>query len=138
MGQNPSVIGWRQLGPRKPLDAKWKQMMHREAERLIDTPYEQNFSDFVKAWIGQDQTAKWVLASMGGTLGKAATKGEDLNSLFCSELCAHLLKYGQLMEKARERDSNAYAPRDFATQSNAHLNLREPFALNREKQVVFQ
>jgi len=133
---DPSIIGWRQLTPRATLDQKWKKSMHREAERLIDTPYEQNFSDFVKAWIGEDQTSKWVLSNLGGSLGEGATKGEDLNSLFCSELAAHMLKHGGLMEASKERDANAYAPRDFASQSNAHLDLRSPYELMREIQVV--
>jgi len=133
---DPSIIGWRKLDPRDALDPKWKKSMHREAERLIDTPYEQNFSDFVKAWIGEDQTSKWVLSNLGGSLGEGATKGEDLNSLFCSELAAHLLKHGGLMDTTKERDANAYAPRDFASQSNAHLDLRKPYALLTEIQVV--
>lgn len=133
---DPSIIGWRQLTPRSALDRKWKKEMHREAERLIDTPYEQNFSDFVKAWIGEDTTSKWVLSNLGGSLGEGATKGEDLNSLFCSELAAHMLKHGGLMDPSKERDSNGYAPRDFASQSNAHLDLRSPYGLETEIQVV--
>jgi len=133
---NPTTIGWRQLSPRKPLDAKWKKMMHREAERLIDTPYEQNFSDFIKAWIADSETTKAILSSVGGTLKEGATKGEDLNSLFCSELCAHMLKYGKLMNKELERDSNGYSPKDFASQGNAKLALRKPFALAQEKRVL--
>lgn len=133
---SPSIIGWRQLQPRKPLDAKWKKMMHREAERLIDTPYEQNFSEFIKAWAADSDMTKSVLSKMGGTLAEGATKGEDLNSLFCSELCAHMLKYGKLMDKEHERDSNGYSPKDFASQGNAHLDLRKPFGLQQEKRVL--
>jgi len=132
---NPSIIGWRQLAPRPSPPKNWKKMMHREAERLIDTPYEQNFSEFVKAWIGEDQTSKWILSHLGGTLKEGATKGEDLNSVFCSELAAHLLKHGHLLDPAFERDSNAYAPRDFATQSNAHLKLKMPYELKQERRV---
>ena len=40
------------------------------------------------------------------------------------------------MEASKERDANAYAPRDFASQSNAHLDLRSPYELMREIQVV--
>jgi hypothetical protein len=135
---SPSVIGWRRLVPRKLLDAPWKKRMHREAEKLIDTPYEQNFSDFVKAWIGEDATSKWILSHLGGTLKEGATKGEDLNSLFCSELCAHMLKFGNLMDPKFVRDANAYAPRDFASQTNAHLNLKYPFELEQEIQVLYK
>lgn len=134
--KDPSIIGWRRLGDRKFLNPQWKKLMHREAERLIDTPYERNFSDFVKAWIGEDEAAKYVLSSFGGSLGEGATKGEDLDSLFCSELCAYMLKFGALMEPTKERDSNAYAPRDFASQTNSSLTLKKQFYLEQEKQVL--
>jgi hypothetical protein len=134
---NPSIIGWRRLVPRKALDNKWKKKMHREAEKLVDLPYETNFSDFVKAWVGEDETTKWVLSNMGGTLAEGATKGEDLNSVFCSELAAHMLKEGGLMDRNKERDANAYAPRDFSSQGNAHLDLKSPFKLEQEVRVRF-
>jgi len=69
-------------------------------------------------------------------LGEAATKGEDLNSLFCSELCAALLKHGQVMDKERERDSNAYSPKDFSSASNASLTTAYPWEFKTEQQVL--
>jgi len=132
---NPTKIGWRKLsGPNN--QAAWKKNLHQFAESLIDTPYEQNFSEFVKAWIGEDQWAKAVLSMAGGALAEGATKGEDLNSLFCSELCAALYKHARVMDPRVERDSNAYSPKDFSSQSNASLTLQHPWELKTELQVV--
>merc|ERR1712070_1028157 len=61
-------------------------------------------------------------------------KGEDLNSLFCSELVAHLLKQAKILNG--ERDSNCYLPKDFSTASNAIMSVRAPFELRTEKQIV--
>merc|ERR1711907_4052 len=132
--KEPSIIGWRSLsGPNDR--TMWKKGVHKYAESLIDTPYEQNFSDFVKAWLGNDEFSKALLSYAGGTLGEGATKGEDLNSLFCSELCAAIYKYGGLMEGGG-RDSNAYSPKDFSSQTNAHLRTQHPWSLLREVQVL--
>jgi len=132
--KDPSIIGWRKLDGQKDRET-WKKGVHAYAESLIDTPYEQNFSDFVKAWLGDDEWSKALLSYAGGTLGEGATKGEDLNSLFCSELCAAIYKYAGLMEGGG-RDSNSYSPKDFSSQSNAHLRTQHPWSLLREKQVL--
>jgi len=128
---------YRKLGPEgtdaPQKQAAWKKKLHKEAERLIDTPYEQNFSDFIKAWCGEDEYAKWLLSYLGGTLAEGATKGEDLNSIFCSELAAHLMKHMGLMDPKYERDANGYLPKDFSSQGNAHLALKAPFTLAVEK-----
>merc|ERR1711959_842628 len=110
--KDPSIIGWRKLDGQKDRET-WKKGVHAYAESLIDTPYEQNFSDFVKG----------------------ATKGEDLNSLFCSELCAAIYKFAGLMEGGG-RDSNAYSPKDFSSQTNSHLRIEHPWSLLREQQVL--
>merc|ERR1711939_504880 len=108
--KDPSIIGWRRLDGQKDREV-WKKGVHAYAESLIDTPYEQNFSDFVKAWLGDDEWSKALLSYAGGTLGEGATKGEDLNS-------------------------NSYSPKDFSSQSNAHLRTQHPWSLLREKQVL--
>jgi len=127
----PTVIGWRKLeGPNS--HPQWKKAVHEYAESLINTPYEKNFSDFVKAWIGESEWKKTVASFFSD----GAKKGEDLDSLFCSELCAAIYKYGHLLEQTRERDSNAYAPKDFSSGSNASLNLQPPWALRTEVEVV--
>jgi len=133
--KEPSIIGWRSLsGPNDR--TMWKKGVHKYAESLIDTPYEQNFSDFVKAWLGNDEFSKALLSYAGGTLGEGATKGEDLNSLFCSELCAAIYKYAGLLDKQEARDSNAYSPKDFSSQTNAYLKLASPWELLHEVQVL--
>lgn len=135
-GSEPSYMGWRRLQGKSDRST-WKREVHKYAESLIDTPYEQNFSDFVKAWIGDSTWSASVLSFMGGSVGEGATKGEDLNSLFCSELCAAIYKHAQILDHSEERDANAYAPRDFASQGNAHLTLHSPWKLDREKQVLY-
>jgi len=131
----PTVIGWRKLlGPNN--HKQWKTAVHTYAESLINTPYEQNFADFVKAWIGDSKWAKTILSHMGGTFAEATTKGEDLNSVFCSELCAAIFKHAHIMDPKKERDSNAYLPKDFATQSNAHLELQHPWSMQQEMAVL--
>jgi len=122
----PTVIGWRKLiGPNH--HQQWKKAVHEYAESLINTPYEQNFSDFVKAWIGDSQWSKTMLG---------ATKGEDLDSVFCSELCAAIFKHAHVLDPSRERDSNAYSPKDFASQSNSSLTLSRPWELRQEVEVT--
>lgn len=135
---NPTTIGYRKLGPKDGPQTKpeWKKRLHKEAERLIDTPYEQNFSDFIKAWAGEDEYAKWLLSYMGGNFAEGATKGEDLNSIFCSELAAHLFKHMQLLDPKFERDSNGYLPKDFSSATNAYLQLKAPHMLATEKRVL--
>jgi len=46
-----------------------------------------------------------------------ASKGEDLDSVFCSELCAAVLKHAVVLDE--REDSNAYSPADFSSDNNA-------------------
>ena len=133
-------------------------------------------TDFIKAWIGEDQIAQWLLSHLGGALAEAtapllccpvtlllshcegATKGEDLNSLFCSELVAHLYQFGKVIPprpgaleyeqhnkskaasepKKYGRDANAYSPKDFASQSNSSLTLASGMVLSHEKEIRYK
>ena len=133
-------------------------------------------TDFIKAWIGEDEIAQWLLSHLGGALAEAtapllccpvtlllshcegATKGEDLNSLFCSELVAHLYQFGKVIPprpgaleyeqhnkskaasepKKYGRDANAYSPKDFASQSNSSLTLASGMVLSHEKEIRYK
>jgi len=129
---DPTTIGWRQLtgsGDRKA----FKKGVHAYAESLIDTPYEQCFSDFVKAIFQQDDL-EWP-TKLAGLIGiTAPAKGEDLNSLFCSELVAAIYKHASVV--GQERDSNAYLPKDFSHASNARMKTQRPWDLTTERRVV--
>lgn len=131
-----SVVGWRQLQPRQLLMGPWKKKLHQAAERLMDLPYEQNFSDFVQPWVQRDSAYRWIVSCASGSRIEDATNGEDLNSIFSAELAVYLLNCSSLLDTKQTRDSNAYAPRDFASNENAYINLKHPFALHQEVQVV--
>lgn len=108
-------VAWRRLELQG--DAKspgWRSRVHRTAEGYSDRPFEECFSDFVKAWVTRNG---------GSCCCSFCDKGEDETSLFCSELVAAVYRGVGLVPK--ERDSNSYLPKDFSSASNALLVLEE-------------
>lgn len=133
-GVSPAIIGYRKLvcgaGPMK---AAMKQRIHDEAQLQVDKPYEQCFGEILKAVLGQDGFL--MPNKVAEALGfEWAGKGEDIDSLFCSELVAHLLKKEGILPEGM--DSNSYLPKDFSTATNARACYEHPFDFMREKQIT--
>jgi len=133
-GVSPAIIGYRKLDcGAGPMKAAMRQRIHDEAQAQVDKPYEECFGEILKAVLGQDGFL--MPNKIAEALGfEWAGKGEDIDSLFCSELVAHLLKKeGILPENV---DSNSYLPKDFSTASNARADYQHPFDFQREKQIT--
>jgi len=108
-------VAWRQLilQEGRAKSSHWKSTMHKMSEKYKDLPFEDCFSDFLKAWGGRD----------GGDCCSFG-KGEDESQLFCSELVAAIFRDCQLLVPKTLRDTNCYLPKDFTSASNAILDLR--------------
>eukprot|EP00656_Telonema_subtile_P055753 TRINITY_DN871_c0_g1_i3.p1 TRINITY_DN871_c0_g1~~TRINITY_DN871_c0_g1_i3.p1 ORF type:complete len:302 (-),score=108.58 TRINITY_DN871_c0_g1_i3:200-1105(-) len=136
--EDGTVLGYRKLNnSAKPMSDKLRKRIHEEAQAQVDKPYEQCFGEILKAVLSQDgfETPLKLMQSMGFSW---AEKGEDLDSLFCSELVAHLLKTAEILPKLGEaqRDSNMFLPKDFSSASNAICPVIKPWSYWTEKHVV--
>lgn len=89
-------------------------------KELSRKPYERGETELIKAaWDG-----------LGG-----ASKGEDLSSLFCSELVAEAYQaMGLLPEWPKGPPSNEYTPMDFSNRRT--LKLNDPYELEDEFLIV--
>jgi len=131
---SPAIIGYRKLMcGAGPMNEARKKRIHEEAQKQVDKPYEECFGEILKAVLGQDGfLAPNKIAEALGF--EWAGKGEDIDSLFCSELVAHLLKKEGILPEGR--DSNTYLPKDFSHASNARLDICHPFEFKIERQVT--
>ncbi|MBA1147110.1 hypothetical protein H0Z60_08545 [Ectothiorhodospiraceae bacterium WFHF3C12] len=109
---------WRQLS--KPLGDDMVKALAQRRKELSRRPYERNEIELLRA--------AWD--RVGGTSG-----GEDLSSVFCSELVAEAYQaVGLLEEYPKGLPSNEYTPIDFSDQRGLKLkggyNLGEEVAIS--------
>lgn len=103
----------------KPVEPKMLNKLAECREKLSRKPYEKNELELLKA-------------AYDGIGGKSC--GEDLSSLFCSELVAEAYQaMGLLLEYPQGLPSNEYTPMDFS--SRGKLELQEEYELESEIEV---
>lgn len=104
----------------KPITKPMFEALAERRKELSRKPYERGETELIKAaWDG-----------LGG-----ASKGEDLSSLFCSELVAEAYQaMGLLPEWPKGLPSNEYTPIDFSNRRK--LSLSAPYELADEQRLV--
>eukprot|EP00656_Telonema_subtile_P019781 TRINITY_DN2098_c0_g1_i1.p1 TRINITY_DN2098_c0_g1~~TRINITY_DN2098_c0_g1_i1.p1 ORF type:complete len:238 (-),score=61.67 TRINITY_DN2098_c0_g1_i1:72-785(-) len=95
----------------QPRTARWRSTMHKAAELYIDTPFETQWADFIKAFLDRHGTSRSCCRK----------QQEDESELFCSELVAAV--YRDCGVLAGQRDTNSHLPKDFTSAAHALLQL---------------